>query len=108
VNQVVDQEPPPPPGSDLLMVALHGWLLSGRLWEPLQPLLPAWLEVPLLRIPDILDFHDAFFLKFRSGRLRWLSPLLRGKFDQLLCGAAAVSAGVGGVSATSRGRADFA
>lgn len=62
-------------------------------YAELLPLLPAWLEQRLLRIPYILDCDDAFFLKYRSGRLRWLSPLLGGKFDQLLRGAAAVTAG---------------
>jgi 2-succinyl-6-hydroxy-2,4-cyclohexadiene-1-carboxylate synthase len=66
VNQVVDQEPPPPPGSDLLMVALHGWLLSGRLWEPLQPLLPAGLE---LWCPDLPGFGH-------EPRPRGLAPSL--------------------------------
>jgi pimeloyl-ACP methyl ester carboxylesterase len=36
--------PAPPPHADRpLLVALHGWLLSGRLWEPLQrELEPHW------------------------------------------------------------------
>ena len=71
-------------------------------YAELVPLLPAWLEQRLLRIPYILDCDDAFFLKYRSGRLRWLSPLLGGKFDQLLRGAAAVTAGNAHLAAYAR------
>ncbi len=62
-------------------------------YAELLPLMPAWIEERLLQIPYIVDFDDAFYLKYRTGRLRWLSPLLSGKFDQLLRRAAAVSAG---------------
>ena len=63
------------------------------IYAELLPLLPAWLEQQLLRIPYILDFDDAFFLKYRSGRLRCFSPLLGSKFNQVLRGATAVTAG---------------
>ena len=62
-------------------------------YAELLPLLPAWLEQRLLRIPYIVDIDDAFHLKYRSGRLRWLRPLLGRKLDRLLSGAAAVTAG---------------
>jgi len=62
-------------------------------YAELLPLLPALLEQSLLHRPYILDFDDAFFLKYRSGRLSWLRPLLGDKFDCLLSGAAAVTAG---------------
>ena len=35
----------------------------------LFPLLPGWLETTLLRVPYIYDFDDAFFLRYRTGRL---------------------------------------
>lgn len=63
------------------------------IYAELMPLLPAWLEQRLLNRPYIFDLDDAFFLKYRSGRLRWLRPLLGCKTDQLLRGAAAVTAG---------------
>ena len=63
------------------------------LYAELFPLLPACLEQRLLRIPYILDFDDAFFLKYSYGQLRCLSPLLGSKFNHLLRGAIAVTAG---------------
>ena len=43
-----DTLPPRP-----LLVALHGWLLSGRLWQPLQQqLAPEWM----LQAPDLPGF----------------------------------------------------
>lgn len=71
-------------------------------YAELLPLLPTWLELHFLNIPYILDFDDAFFLKYRSGRLRWLRPLLGGKFDQLLRGAVAVTAGNAHLAAYAR------
>lgn len=62
-------------------------------YAELLPLLPAWLERRLLRIPTILDLDDAFFLKYRSGRLSMLRPLLGGKIDRLMAGASAITAG---------------
>ena len=59
----------------------------------LLPFLPAWLEQRLLTIPYIYDFDDAYFLKYNSGRLAVLSPLLGHKFDQVIARAAAVTAG---------------
>lgn len=71
-------------------------------YAELLPLLPAWLEQGRLHRPYILDFDDAFFLKYRSGRLRWLRPLLGRKLDQLLSGAAAVTAGNAHLAAYAR------
>lgn len=59
----------------------------------LYPLMPGWLERALLREPYIYDFDDAFYLKYRSGRLSALRPLLGGKFDTVMQGAAAITAG---------------
>jgi len=59
----------------------------------LFPILPAWLERRLLIIPYIYDLDDAFFLKYQSGRLGVLRPLLRNKFDRVIARAVAVTAG---------------
>jgi glycosyltransferase involved in cell wall biosynthesis len=57
------------------------------------PLLPGWIESRLLSIPYIYDFDDAFFLKYRSSRFRYVSPLLRSKFTLVMSKAAAITAG---------------
>ena len=62
-------------------------------YAELLPFLPGWLERQLLQIPFIYDCDDAFFLKYRSGRLRWLQPLLGAKADRLMAAAVAVTAG---------------
>lgn len=59
----------------------------------LFPLVPGWLERALIRLPYIYDFDDAFYLKYRSGRLGIAKPLLGNKFDTVMAGAAAVTAG---------------
>lgn len=59
----------------------------------LFPLLPGWLERALIRQPYVYDFDDAFYLKYRSKRFAVSSPLLGGKFDAVMAGAAAVTAG---------------
>ena len=59
----------------------------------LFPLLPGWVERALLRKPYIYDFDDAFYLKYRTGRLGMAQPLLGRKFDTVIAGAAAVTAG---------------
>lgn len=56
-------------------------------------LLPAWLEQRFLTIPYIYDFDDAFFLKYQTGRLAVLRPLLGHKFDRVISRAVAVTAG---------------
>ncbi len=62
-------------------------------YAELLPFLPGWLERQLLRIPFLYDCDDAFFLKYRSGRLRLLQPLLGAKADLLMSAAVAVTAG---------------
>jgi glycosyltransferase involved in cell wall biosynthesis len=59
----------------------------------LFPLVPGWLERAALRIPYIYDFDDAFYLRYQGGNLRPLRFLLGGKFDNVIRGAAAVTAG---------------
>lgn len=63
------------------------------IYAELLPFLPAWLELQLLQIPFLYDCDDAFFLKYRSGRLRLLEPLLGAKADRLMQAAVAVTAG---------------
>ncbi len=61
--------------------------------KELFPVLPGWFEQALLRQPYIFDYDDAVYLKYRTGRLGMLRLLLGGKFDRLMRGAAAVTAG---------------
>ena len=68
----------------------------------LLPFLPGCLERQLLRTPFIYDFDDAFFLKYRYGRLRLLEPLLGAKADSLMAAAVAVTAGNSGLAAHAR------
>jgi glycosyltransferase involved in cell wall biosynthesis len=57
------------------------------------PFMPGWLESWLIRKPFIYDFDDAFYLKYRTGRLRKWAPLLKDKFDSVITSASAVTAG---------------
>ena len=59
----------------------------------LIPLMPGWLERALIRRPYIYDIDDAFYLKYRSGKMRWARSLLGRKFDTVMAGAAAITAG---------------
>ena len=59
----------------------------------LIPFMPGWLERALIRKPYLYDLDDAFYLKYRTGRMRWASPLLGRKFDTVMAGAAGVTAG---------------
>lgn len=59
----------------------------------LLPLFPAWVERRLIKIPYIYDFDDAFFLRYRVGRLSRLEFFLGSKFDSFVSGAAAITAG---------------
>ena len=59
----------------------------------LFPLLPGWLERLLIRRPYIYDFDDALYLKYKRGRLALTRPLLGDKFNAVIAGAAAVTAG---------------
>ncbi len=68
----------------------------------LLPLLPGWLERQLLTIPFVYDCDDAFFLKYRTGRLRLLQPLLGAKADHLMKAAMAVTAGNAGLATYAR------
>ena len=67
----------------------------------LIPFMPAWLERALIRKPYIYDFDDAFYLKYRTGKMNWAKPFLGSKFDEVMAGAAAVTAG-------NHGLADYA
>ena len=69
-------------GTDLIM--LQGELL---------PLIPGWIERLLIRKSYIYDFDDAFYLKYRSGKMSILKPILGRKFESVIEGAAAVTAG---------------
>jgi glycosyltransferase involved in cell wall biosynthesis len=71
-----------PDACDVLMV-----------YGELFPLMPACLEQSLMRQPFIYDFDDAFYLKYQSGRMRLLRPVLGRKFEQVIAAAAAVTAG---------------
>jgi glycosyltransferase involved in cell wall biosynthesis len=64
----------------------------------LMPLMPGWLECALIRKPFIYDFDDAFYLKYRTGKMNWAKPLLGKKFDRVMAGAAAVTAGNDGLA----------
>lgn len=68
----------------------------------LLPFLPSFLERHLLQVPFIYDCDDAFFLKYRSGRLRMLQPLLGHKADRLMTRAVAVTAGNAGLALYAR------
>lgn len=90
-----------PPVASMLRsgLARSAALLGAReydvaiLYGELLPLMPGWLERALIRQPYIYDFDDAFYLKYRSGRLGAMRPLLGDKFDAVMAGAAAVTAG---------------
>jgi glycosyltransferase involved in cell wall biosynthesis len=59
----------------------------------LFPLLPGLIERGLLNRPYVYDFDDAFYLKYQSGRMSFAKHLLAGKFEKIMEGAAAISAG---------------
>lgn len=59
----------------------------------LFPLMPAWMEQFFLTRPYIYDFDDAFYLKYQSGRLGIMRPVLGRKFDAVMENAAAITAG---------------
>ena len=63
------------------------------IYGELLPLWPDWLERSLLIVPFLYDCDDAFHLKYRQGRLRWLEPLLGSKIDHIMAVAAAITAG---------------
>ncbi|GAB3770566.1 glycosyltransferase family 4 protein [Ramlibacter monticola] len=59
----------------------------------LFPLLPGGLEAALVRKPYLYDFDDAFYLRYRTGRLSFAKPFLGAKFDEFVGRAAVVTAG---------------
>lgn len=63
------------------------------LYCELFPLLPGWVERSLIRKPYIYDFDDAFYLKYRTGRMAALSPILGRKFDKIVGEATVVTPG---------------
>lgn len=63
------------------------------LYSELLPLVPGWIERSLLTRPYVYDFDDAFYLKYRMGRLKFARPVLGNKFDWVLRSAGAVTAG---------------
>ena len=91
--------------SQSIVAMLHaGWSRFADLWGQheydavmlhceLLPLMPGWVERALIRQPYVYDFDDAFYLKYRSNRFAAMSSLLGRKFDTVLAGAAAVTAG---------------
>lgn len=65
----------------------------GMLYCELFPFMPGWLERGLIRKPYIYDMDDAFYLRYRLGRKRIARSFLGDKFDSVMAGAAAVTAG---------------
>lgn len=59
----------------------------------LFPLLPGFIESRLVRIPYLYDFDDAFFIKYRLKRFRFVSFFLKNKFDVIFARAAHILAG---------------
>jgi len=63
------------------------------IYGELIPLFPGILESLLSSLPYIYDFDDSFFLRYRQGRLSFLSLLLSGKFESTIANARLVHAG---------------
>ena len=59
----------------------------------LFPLLPGFIERAMIHKPYIYDLDDAFYLKYRRGRLGFASPILGKKFEYIMRGATVVTAG---------------
>jgi len=59
----------------------------------LFPLMPGRLERLLIRKPYIYDFDDAFYLKYKDPRFRAFRFFLGHKFDTVMVGASAITAG---------------
>jgi len=57
------------------------------------PMAPAILETAFMRLPYAYDFDDAYYQKYRSGRIGALEPLLGRKFERVIGKAAAVFPG---------------
>jgi glycosyltransferase involved in cell wall biosynthesis len=71
----------------------QGGFDASMLYGELLPLLPGTLESALLRLPFVYDCDDAFYLKYRQGRLALLRGVLGRKFDRVMRGAAHITAG---------------
>jgi glycosyltransferase involved in cell wall biosynthesis len=56
-------------------------------------LVPGWFERLLIKKNYIYDFDDAFYLKYRIGKLSITEKLLGSKFDIIMKGAKAITAG---------------
>ena len=56
-------------------------------------LVPGWFERLLIKKNYIYDFDDAFYLKYRIGKLSITERLLGSKFDIIMKGAKAITAG---------------
>lgn len=72
---------------------------AAILYAELFPLMPGWLERQLIKKPYVYDFDDAFYLKYRRGILGAFQPVLGKKIEQVIAGAAAVTAGNENLSA---------
>ena len=74
-------------------------LVRGRRFDAailhceLFPLLPGWVERAILPRPYIYDFDDAFYLKYQRQTFGLVQPFLAHKFDTVMAGAAAITAG---------------
>jgi glycosyltransferase involved in cell wall biosynthesis len=77
----------------LRQLAGSGEFDAAMVYCELFPLMPAWVERALLKLPYVYDLDDAFYLRYRLGRKRLLEPVLGHKFDGIIEGAAAVTAG---------------
>ncbi len=66
---------------------------SAILHCELFPMLPGQIEQAVIRKPYLYDFDDAFYLKYRVGRMGVMRPFLGRKFDSVLAGAGEVTAG---------------
>lgn len=90
-----------PPVASMIRAGLARFKDLRRQWDydaimlhcELFPLLPGAWELALVQRPYIYDFDDAFYLKYRRGRLGALRLLLGSKFDKVMRGAAAITAG---------------
>jgi glycosyltransferase involved in cell wall biosynthesis len=59
----------------------------------LFPFMPGWLEHLLLDAPYIYDMDDAFYLRYKTGRLRAAKAVLGEKFDGVMARASEITAG---------------
>lgn len=80
-------------GRRLRDILQQGRFDAAMLYCELMPLLPGIAEAALLRLSYVYDFDDAFYLKYRSGRLGVLRAALGGKIDHLIQSASSVTAG---------------